>query len=44
VPVPEDPDLPANAKLTIIPGAGHMPQMEAASTVNSQIIKNINQG
>ncbi|WP_024927720.1 acetoin dehydrogenase dihydrolipoyllysine-residue acetyltransferase subunit [Mesorhizobium sp. NBIMC_P2-C4] len=44
VPVPQTADLPANATLTIIPGAGHMPQMEAASTVNSEILKNIKQG
>jgi pyruvate dehydrogenase E2 component (dihydrolipoamide acetyltransferase) len=41
VPFPQAPDLPANAKLTIIPGAGHMPQMEAASTVNQEILANI---
>ena len=44
VPVPEAADLPANAKLTIIQGAGHMPQMEAASSVNSEILNNIGQG
>ena len=41
VPVPEAADLPANAKLTIIQGAGHMPQMEAASSVNNLITQNI---
>ncbi|TGP21358.1 MULTISPECIES: alpha/beta fold hydrolase, partial [unclassified Mesorhizobium] len=44
VPVPQAADLPANAKLTIIQGTGHMPQMEAASSVNSQILNNIGQG
>ena len=41
VPVPQTADLPANAKLTIIPHAGHMPQMETASTVNQAILENI---
>ncbi|TGP18184.1 MULTISPECIES: alpha/beta fold hydrolase, partial [unclassified Mesorhizobium] len=41
VPVPQAADLPANAKLTVIQDAGHMPQMEAASTVNIHITQNI---
>jgi pyruvate dehydrogenase E2 component (dihydrolipoamide acetyltransferase) len=42
VPAPNAGDLPANVELRIIPGVGHMPQMEASSTVNDAIIENIN--
>ncbi|WVT77846.1 acetoin dehydrogenase dihydrolipoyllysine-residue acetyltransferase subunit (plasmid) [Sinorhizobium chiapasense] len=41
VPVPQSTELPANARLRIIPGVGHMPQMEASSTVNEAILKTI---
>jgi pyruvate dehydrogenase E2 component (dihydrolipoamide acetyltransferase) len=42
VPAPNAADLPANVELRIIPNVGHMPQMEASSTVNDAIIENIN--
>ena len=42
VPAPNAGDLPANVELRIIPDVGHMPQMEASSTVNDAIIENIN--
>ncbi|WP_348271721.1 alpha/beta fold hydrolase, partial [Mesorhizobium sp. Root102] len=42
VPVPQPSDVPDNATLTIIPHAGHMPQMETASTVNQAILDNVN--
>ncbi|MQV19708.1 acetoin dehydrogenase dihydrolipoyllysine-residue acetyltransferase subunit [Sinorhizobium meliloti] len=41
VPVPQQADLPANARLRIIPGIGHMPQMEASSAVNEAILENL---
>ncbi|RUL95619.1 acetoin dehydrogenase dihydrolipoyllysine-residue acetyltransferase subunit, partial [Rhizobium chutanense] len=37
-------EIPANATFVKIPGAGHMPQMEAASTVNDEIVKTIKRG
>lgn len=40
VPVPQADEVPANAELRIIPGVGHMPQMEAASIVNEAILEN----
>jgi len=42
VPPPNAADLPTNVELRTIPAAGHMPQMEASSTVNDAIIENIN--
>ena len=41
VPFPQADDVPANAKVYTIHGAGHMPQMEAANSVNDAIIENI---
>jgi pyruvate dehydrogenase E2 component (dihydrolipoamide acetyltransferase) len=41
VPLPGDTQTPSQAKLSIISGAGHMPQMEAASEVNSLVLENI---
>lgn len=41
VPLPDASTLPANAKLRVIPGVGHMPQMEAATAVNDAIRDNI---
>ena len=41
VPLPNTADLPANAELRIVPGVGHMPQMEAATAVNEAIRDNI---
>ena len=44
VPLPRREDLPANVELRVIPSVGHMPQMEASSTVNEAIRKNIQHG
>ena len=44
VPAPQPADVPQNATLHIIPGIGHMPQMEAANTVNQAIKENIQGG
>ncbi|AWM29473.1 acetoin dehydrogenase dihydrolipoyllysine-residue acetyltransferase subunit [Sinorhizobium fredii] len=41
VPLPQSTEVPANARLRIIPDAGHMPQMEASSAVNEAILENI---
>ncbi|AFL50391.1 pyruvate dehydrogenase E2 component (dihydrolipoamide acetyltransferase) [Sinorhizobium fredii] len=41
VPVPQQAEVPGNVQLRIIPGAGHMPQMEASSAVNEAIMENI---
>ncbi len=41
VPVPDAANLPANVNLRVIPAVGHMPQMEAAATVNETILENI---
>ncbi|PDS27450.1 alpha/beta fold hydrolase, partial [Rhizobium phaseoli] len=41
VPVPQQGEIPANATFVNIPGAGHMPQMEAAAIVNNEITKTI---
>lgn len=41
VPLPSETQIPSPAKLSIISGAGHMPQMEAASEVNSLVLENI---
>jgi len=42
VPVPQDNEIPANVEIRKIKGVGHMPQMEAAATVNDAINSNIN--
>jgi pyruvate dehydrogenase E2 component (dihydrolipoamide acetyltransferase) len=42
VPIPQATEIPANAKLQLIPGVGHMPQMEAANAVNQAINGNMN--
>ncbi|TBY42354.1 acetoin dehydrogenase dihydrolipoyllysine-residue acetyltransferase subunit, partial [Rhizobium leguminosarum bv. viciae] len=34
-------EIPANATFVKLVGAGHMPQMEAASIVNDEIAKTI---
>ncbi|AFL50382.1 pyruvate dehydrogenase E2 component (dihydrolipoamide acetyltransferase) [Sinorhizobium fredii] len=44
VPVPQQAEVPGNVQLRIIPGAGHMPQMEASSAVNEAIMENIQHG
>lgn len=41
VPVPEMAALPPNVTLQVIPGVGHMPQMEAATAVNDVIQQGI---
>lgn len=41
VPLPQEGDMPANAAIRLVPGAGHMPQMEAAPVVNGAILENI---
>ncbi len=41
VPMPQQDEIPANATFITLEGAGHMPQMEAAPTVNDQIAKTI---
>lgn len=41
VPLPDQGEIPANAAFVKLGGAGHMPQMEAASTVNDEIAKTI---
>jgi pyruvate dehydrogenase E2 component (dihydrolipoamide acetyltransferase) len=41
VPMPKSDELPPNAELRVIPGAGHMPQMEASSAVNEAILANL---
>ena len=41
VPAPQPADVPQNATLHIIPSIGHMPQMEAANTVNQTIVENL---
>lgn len=41
VPLPASDSVPGNAELRIIPGVGHMPQMEAATAVNDAIHDNI---
>lgn len=40
VPPPSAETLPGNARLLLLAGAGHMPQMEAANTVNAAILEN----
>ncbi|MEH0296151.1 MULTISPECIES: acetoin dehydrogenase dihydrolipoyllysine-residue acetyltransferase subunit [Agrobacterium] len=44
VPLPRREGLPANVELRVIPSIGHMPQMEASSTVNDAITENIRRG
>lgn len=41
VPLPDAGKVPANAELRVIPGTGHMPQMEAAAAVNDAIRENM---
>ena len=44
VPLPQRDELSANVEMRIIPGVGHMPQMEASSVVNDAIKENIQRG
>lgn len=41
VPLPSRDNLPANVEMRVIPHVGHMPQMEASSTVNNAIMENV---
>lgn len=41
VPLPSESQVPSQANLNVIRGVGHMPQMEAASEVNSLVLENI---
>ncbi|MDZ3992609.1 acetoin dehydrogenase dihydrolipoyllysine-residue acetyltransferase subunit [Pseudomonas sp. Teo4] len=41
VPLPSESQVPSQVKLNVIRGVGHMPQMEAASEVNSLVLENI---
>lgn len=41
VPLPDGSQIPSNAKFSVIEDAGHMPQMEASSEVNSIVLDNI---
>ncbi|ACP23435.1 dihydrolipoyllysine-residue acetyltransferase component of acetoincleaving system (plasmid) [Sinorhizobium fredii NGR234] len=44
VPLPQSTEVPANARLRIIPDVGHMPQMEASSAVNDAILETFQRG
>jgi len=44
VPLPKREDVSANIDMRVIPGVGHMPQMEASSAVNEAIAENIRRG
>ncbi|MEN8503566.1 MULTISPECIES: acetoin dehydrogenase dihydrolipoyllysine-residue acetyltransferase subunit [Paraburkholderia] len=39
--VPDSSQLPSNVEFRVLPGVGHMPQMEAASAVNEAVLENV---
>lgn len=43
VPLPGEQQIPSQAKLKVVNAVGHMPQMEAASEVNTLVLENIAQ-
>lgn len=43
VPLPGEQQIPSRAKLKVVNAVGHMPQMEAASEVNTLVLENIAQ-